>query len=119
LRIGFLRNLGIYSNNKAEAYALFQGVQLVKKRKISILYIVGDSKNTIHYFVSSSSPKDIGLNKLVELIRISLLNLKVQLFHIYYHHNAEADAMANKAIGLNPNHLGMDGEEHVVNPPYL
>ena len=98
MRIGFLRNLGIYSNNKTEAYALFQGVQLVKQRKISILNIVGDSKNAIHYFVSSSSPKDIGLKNLVERIRISLLNLKDQFFHIYHLHNVEAVAMVNMAI---------------------
>jgi hypothetical protein len=34
--VDFYWNLGITSNNKAEAYAVFQGVQLAKQRKIII-----------------------------------------------------------------------------------
>jgi ribonuclease HI len=43
-------------NNKVEAYAIYQGIQLAKQKHISHLNIVGDSKNTIRYFVIGSVP---------------------------------------------------------------
>jgi hypothetical protein len=110
-------NICITYNNKVEAYALYQGVQLAKQRKISHLDIVGAPKNTIRYFVLVSSMKDIGLKKLVEHIRISLLNLKVQLFRVYHQHNSEENEMTNKAIGLAHGLMGVDGVESVVTPP--
>jgi ribonuclease HI len=110
-------NLGITTNNKAEAYALFIGVQLAKKRQIDALNIVGDSKNTIHYFIKASSPRDIGLKNLVDHIRFSLQSFKAQFYHIFRHHNKVVDALANKAIGLAPGHMGVNGVVCVIYPP--
>jgi hypothetical protein len=80
------------------------------------LNVVGDSKNTIRYFVTKYSPKDVGLKIQVECIRISFLNLNVQLYHVYRQINIEADAMENKPIGLTPSLLGIDAIQHVVTP---
>jgi len=57
-------NLGATTNNKAEAYAMFMGMQLAKKRKITNLNIVSDSKNIIHYFIKASSPKETSLENI-------------------------------------------------------
>jgi ribonuclease HI len=50
-------NLEVTTNNKVEAYTLYMGIQLEKKRKIIDLNILGDSKNTIIYFIKAFSPK--------------------------------------------------------------
>jgi ribonuclease HI len=44
-------NLGITTNNLAEAYAIFKGAQLAQERQINQLIILGDSKNIIRYFI--------------------------------------------------------------------
>jgi hypothetical protein len=50
-------NLGVTTNNKAEAYAMVMGIQLEKKISISELNIGGDSKITIRYFINTPPPK--------------------------------------------------------------
>jgi ribonuclease HI len=62
--LNYYWNIGITSNNKVEAYVVYQGVQLEKQRQIYELNIVGDSKNTIRYFVLGSSSKDTRIEKL-------------------------------------------------------
>jgi hypothetical protein len=71
--------------------------------------IVGDSKNTIRYFVIRTDPKEASLKSLIERIRLSLTNLSVQFFHILRENNKEGDEMANRAIGLAPGSLGFVG----------
>jgi ribonuclease HI len=92
-------NLGVTTNNKAKAYAMYIGIQLAKKRKIIALNIVGDSKNTIHYFIKASSLKETSLENLVDRIKKTLHGLQA-FFHILCHHNTVVDSLANKAIGL-------------------
>jgi len=70
----------------------------VKQRQISSFNIAGNSKNTIRYLVSGSSPKDIHLKIIMDHIHLSLWNLKVQFYHVLRQHNFEDDKMANKAI---------------------
>jgi ribonuclease HI len=93
----------------AESYAVYQGVKLTLQKQIKQLNIVGDSKNTIRYFVTRSNPKEIKLKILVERIRLSLSNISVQYFHILRGNNKEADKMVNRAIGLAPGSLGVCG----------
>jgi hypothetical protein len=96
---------------------VYQGVQLAKKRKITYLNIMGDSKNIIRYFVYGSSPKDPRLNVLIECTCISLSNIFVQFFHLFRKDNTVVDEIANKAIGLSPVSLGVIGEVHFETPP--
>jgi ribonuclease HI len=110
-------NLGATTNNKAEAYTMYMGIQLAKKRKITELNIVGDSKNTIRYFIKASSPKETSLENLVDRIRKYLQGLQAHFFHILHHHNTVVDSLANKAIGLAPGHMGVNGMVLVVPPP--
>jgi hypothetical protein len=48
--LDFSWNLGINSNNMAEAYAIYQGILLVQEQQLNRITIVGDSKNIIRYF---------------------------------------------------------------------
>jgi ribonuclease HI len=52
-------NLGIKTNNRVEAYTLFQGILLVKQKQIKTLNVVGDSKMIISLMISGSLPKDL------------------------------------------------------------
>jgi ribonuclease HI len=105
----FYWNLGVTTNNIAEAYVVYQGVQLALQKHITQLNIVGDSKNTIRYFVTGSNPKEIKLKSLVERIQLSLSNISVQYFHILRENKKEADEMDKRAIGLAPGSLGVCG----------
>jgi ribonuclease HI len=107
--LDYFWNLGISTNNTAKAYAVYQGVQLALQKHPTKLNIVGDSKNTIRYFVIGSNPKEIKLKSLIERTRLSLSYIFVQFFHILRENNKEADEMANKAIGLAPGSLGVCG----------
>jgi hypothetical protein len=71
------------------------------------LNIVGDSKNTIIYFITDSNPKEIKLKSFLERIQLSLSNILVQYFHILRGNNKEGDEMVNRAIGLASGSLGV------------
>jgi len=75
-------NPEVTTNNKAESYAMYIGIQLAKKRKINALDIVGDSKNTIRYFIKASYLKDTSLKNLVDLIIKTSYGLQEHFFHI-------------------------------------
>jgi ribonuclease HI len=109
-------NLGIITNKRAEAYAMYQGVQLVKQRQISSLNIIGDSKNIIRIFIRNSTPKDIRLKKIVDHIRFSLKNLQVNYYHVVRKHNTTVDEMANLAIGKVQGLMRADGTESLIPP---
>jgi hypothetical protein len=110
-------NLGATTNNKAKTYFMHMGIQLEKKRNITKLNIVGDSKNTIHYLIKVSPPKETSLDNLVGHIKHSLQGLRVHFFHILRHHNTVADSLANKSIGLAPGHMRVNGMVLMVPPP--
>jgi hypothetical protein len=66
--LDFSWNLGIASNNVVEAYVVYQGLLLMQEDQINQISIVGDSKNTIRYFVKGSSPKDAKIKRIIERI---------------------------------------------------
>jgi len=90
---------------------------LEKQKQITWMNIVGDSKNTIHYFVIGYDPKDVNINILIERIHISLSNLSVLFFHILRENNKEAHEMDNRAIRLAPGSLGVYGQVSYEIPP--
>jgi hypothetical protein len=116
--VEFYWSLKLSSNNKAEAYAVFQGIQIVKQPQSPQLNIVGDSKNTIRYFVTGSDRKDLGLKVLIGHIRINFSSLSTQFFHVLRENNTLVNEMDNKAIGLAPGSLWINGEE-ILAPPSI
>ena len=115
--LDYFWNLRISTNNTAEAYAVYQGVKLSLQKHPMNLNIVGDSKNTIRYFVIGSNLMDIKLKSLIERTRLSLSYIFVQFFHILRENNKEVDEMANKTIGLALDSLGVFGKVRHVTPP--
>jgi ribonuclease HI len=109
--LNFYWNLGMETNNKVEAYALLKGIQLVNRRQIQTLNVVGDSKTIIRMMIQGSDPKNLSLKRVIDRIRLSSRTLKVKFFHVLRGNNVEADKMANLAIGKPLGTLGVDDEE--------
>jgi ribonuclease HI len=80
-------NLGNASNNMAEAYAVYQGLLLTQEHHINHITIVGDSKNTIRYFVLGYAPKDAKLKRIIERTKLLLTATQAQFFHILRENN--------------------------------
>jgi hypothetical protein len=55
--LDFSLNLGINSNNMAEAYAIYQGIMIAQVQQLNCITIIDDSKNIICYFVMGSFKK--------------------------------------------------------------
>jgi len=90
------------TNNKAEAYALLQGIDLAKQRHIQTLNVVGDSKTIIRTVILDSSPRNTSLKNLIARICLLAGPMHITYFHVLRINNEEADKMANKAIGKAP-----------------
>jgi ribonuclease HI len=86
-------NLGMETNNKAEAYALLQGIHLEKQRKIQILNVVGDSKTIIRIMISGSSPHNMSLKILIDRICLLVGSMHINYFQVLRINNAKADKM--------------------------
>lgn len=65
-------SLGHAANNKAEAYALLQGLVLVEARNICRLAILNNSKNTIMHLRLGTSPRDMRLESIFYRIQKEL-----------------------------------------------
>jgi ribonuclease HI len=115
--VKFYWNLRLSLKNKAEVYAVIQGIQIAKQRQIPQLITMGDSKNTIRYFVTSFDPKDISLEVLIGRIRLNLSSLSSQFFHVFQENNTSVDEMANKAIRLALGSSWINGEKSLAPPP--
>jgi hypothetical protein len=70
---------------------------------------VGDSKNTIRYFVLGSAPKDAKLQRIIERTKLLLTTSQAQFFHILRENNREVDGMENREIGMAPGSLRVQG----------
>ena len=89
----------------------------MQEDQINQISIVGDSKNTIRYFVKGSAPKDAKIKRIIERIRLLLASTSTDVFHILRENNREADKMANRAIGMAPGSLQVQGSVKFVAPP--
>eukprot|EP00253_Pinus_taeda_P007428 PITA_07428 len=88
--------LGIESNNRAEALALWQGLNLALKRNILKLSVFGDSRLIIQALNLNTIPSQILLASIFKKIRLILpLFQKINFFHILRHLNDQADLEAN------------------------
>jgi ribonuclease HI len=52
----FAWGLGITSNNKAEAYALWQGINIAKGIGMQSIKVIGDSRMIINHMVKKTFP---------------------------------------------------------------
>jgi ribonuclease HI len=109
-------NLGVTTNNMAEAYAMYQGVLLAQEQKLSNIIVIGDSKNIIRHFVKGTGPKNSKLKRIIERIRAIMSSFHSSFYHVPRANNTKADEQQNLAIGKAPGHMEMLGR-HLFSPP--
>jgi len=80
--------LGQISNNKAEAYNLFMGTKIIKKRGIQNPIILGDSAIIIEAMNQTKSPSNEFMSRIIKRIRNNLEDSgSVTFKHILKLHN--------------------------------
>lgn len=80
--------LGKISNNKAEAYSLFIGKKIIKKRQIQNPIIFGDSAIIIEAMNQNISPSNEFMSRIIKRIRRNLEDSgSVTFKHILRLHN--------------------------------
>jgi hypothetical protein len=94
------------TNNKADDYALLQGIHLEKQRHMQTLNVVGNLKTIIRTMILGSSLHNMSLRNLIAQIL-----LLINYFYILRINNEEADKMANKAIGKALGHVEVNGRD--------
>jgi ribonuclease HI len=93
--------LGIESNNRAEAMALWQGLIQEKKHRIQNLIIIGDSIVIIQAMIHHSKTQNATLNNLLDKIQLLLRRFNsYKLHHVLREQNGEADEEANRGTLL-------------------
>ena len=65
----FAWGLGIASNNRVTAYALWQGIKVAKGMGVQYLIVIGDSKTIISHMVHNSEPGDCPLTSILDWSR--------------------------------------------------
>ena len=109
LNLTYSWNLGIESNNMAEALALWQGLNQALLCGIQDLTVIGDSKLIIHFLNSHSFPSLTRLHQV--LLRISMiipLFRSIYFFHVLRMNNGLADKAANEAIPMSKGDLKLN-----------
>jgi len=97
----FAMGLGIESNKRAEALALWQGLHQANKLRIQELTIIGDSRIIIQAIINHSKTQSITLNNLLDKIHLLLRNFKsYKFYHVLRDLNGEADKEANRGALL-------------------
>ena len=110
-------NLGITTNNLAEAYAIIKGAQIAKDRQINHLIILGVSKTIIRYFIKNTIPKNSILKRIIDRTRDILSSMLPTFYHVWWSNNGSADEQANRAIGRSTGHLEVLGRTEFLAPP--
>jgi ribonuclease HI len=116
--ISYHLNLGIATNNQAEAYALYQGLHLAKIRNIHSISVIGDSKIIIGYAPNGSHPSNLHLRVILQRIAKMLkLFPNIQFLHVLRRNNQLADIQANEEIDLEQGALVVNGISHNMPVP--
>jgi ribonuclease HI len=106
------------TNNIAEALALWQGLSQALARNITDLNVFGDSRIVIQALISKNLPSHMRLRQILKKIKLLLTTFhSIQLFHILWELNGEADKEANKAALLRKGVLSIDGNKGYDNLP--
>ena len=104
--------LGIESNNRAEALALWQGLNLAINRNILSLSVFGDSRIIIQALTSHKTPHQVHLASIIKKIRLLLPKFsKISFFHILRNLNSQADMEANLGSLCNRRSLVVNSTE--------
>jgi ribonuclease HI len=118
MKITYSWNLGIDSNNMAEALALWQGLNQAIIHGIQELTVVGDSKLIINCINSKTLPSSYRLCQVLRRIFLLIPAFHfIDLFHVLRKNNVQADKAANEAISLSKGILKVNDDHQLVSIP--
>jgi ribonuclease HI len=110
LELSYAWGLGEDSNNRAEALALWQGLNQAISKKVNDLVIIGDSRLIIQALILHNPVKQTKLQHILEKIHHLLKRLRAfQLFHILCNLNEQADEEANIGVTLSKGEIQING----------
>ena len=110
LNLTYAWNLGIDSNNMAEALALWQGLSQAIRLGIQDLTVVGDSRLILHHLICRDLPSSSRLRQVIRRIFLLMpLFSSIEFFHVLRVHNEQADSAANESIAIGLGVLSING----------
>jgi ribonuclease HI len=110
LELSYAWGLGVDTNNRAEALALWQGLNQAISKKVKDLVIIGDSRLIIQALILHNPVKQTKLQHILEKIHLLLKRLRTfQLFHVLRDLNEQADEEANRGAILSIGELQING----------
>ena len=92
--------LGRKTNNEVEWFALFFGLELANKLKITKIIFLGDSKQVIHKMINGYNKGAIKIRRIYERILQVSVNAQISYYHILRGNNSDANKMANQGAKL-------------------
>ena len=110
--------LGIDTNNHAEAMTLWQGLCQARSNGIRNLIIIGDSRMLISAIARSTKNQGEKLNNFLARIRLLLQGLdSLQVFHVLWELNKDADEEANRGVVLAQGRMIINDQFSTVDLP--
>ena len=118
LNLTYSWNLGIDSNNMAEALALWQGLNQALFHGIQDLTIMGVSKLIIHFINTQTFPSSIRLRQVLLRISMTIPSFRtIDFFHVLRMNNGLANKAANEAIPLSKGVLKLNDDINFYHIP--
>ena len=114
----FQWGLGIESNNRAEALALWQGLNLAIKRNFLSISAFGYSRLIIQAMKTQKNPYQVHLASILKKIRLILPKFhKISFYHILRKLNSQVDLEANLGSLHSRRSLLVNNVESICNIP--
>ena len=111
-------NIGFDSNNMAEAYGLWQGLNQLKVIGAEEVMVFGDSRIIIQELNGGSRSKNERIVRLIKRIRSKANTFrKIKFFHVLRNLNVLADSAANNSITIGLIELSVNSIATIDIPP--
>jgi ribonuclease HI len=108
--LSYAWGLGTETNNRAEALALWQGLNQAINNNIQELVIIGDSRIVIKALIHHSKLQNEKLNNLLDKIHLLLRKLRsFKIYHVLRKLNEREDTEANKGSRLTAGTMHLNG----------
>jgi ribonuclease HI len=116
--LSYAWGLGTETNNRAEALALWQGLNQAINNSIQELVIIGDSRIVIKALIHHSKLQNAKLNNLLDKIQLLLGKFRsFKIYHVLRNLNERADVEANKGALLTAGTLQLNGTTSKADMP--
>ena len=110
--------LGLDSNNKAKALALWKGLKQAQFNNISELMVFRDSKIIIQVLVLKKLSLHLNISRILHKINMIASKFwKIRFFHVLRDLNGQANAEANRVVLLGRSIISVDDRESFCNIP--